>query len=191
MQSSHPSWNIQGQQNVWNLIWGVKVPLKINTFARKLIQEDQDRLPALLNLSNRGIPTQTSCPLCNSDAKSSTHLFLLCPFTRACWHGSTLAVHSSDFNGLSVQKRLSSLLIKFKSRETSSMAYLQAIFTTLWHIWLHRNRVLYDGLNPNPMSVILISQSMACRYKETFLDQPSHTSQPRRPQHDHYSLLGQ
>ena len=30
------------------------------------------------------------------------------------------------------------------------------------------------------LSVILISQSMACRYKEAFLDQPSHTSQPRR-----------
>ena len=188
MQSSHPSWNIHGQQNVWNLIWGVKVPLKINTFVWKLIQ---DRLPTLLNLSSRGIPTQTSCPLCNSNAESSTHLFLLCPFTRACWHGSTLAILSSDFNCLNVQQWLSSLLIKFKSKETSSMAYLQAIFTTLCHIWLHRNRVLYDGLNPNPMSVILISQSMACRYKETLLDQPSHTSQPRRPQHDHSSLSGQ
>ena len=171
-----------------NKMCGIKVPLKINTFVWKLIR---DRLPTLLNLSSRGIPTQTSCPLCNSDAESSTHLFLLCPCTRACWHGSTLAVHSSDFNCLSVKQWLSSLLITFKSRETSSMAYLQAIFTTLWHIWLHRNKVLYDGLHPNPMSVILISQSMACRYKETFLDQPSHTSQPRRPQHDHYSLLGQ
>ena len=32
---------------------------------------------------------------------------------------------------------------------------------------------------------------MACKYKEAFLDQPSHTSQPRRPQHGHYSLSGQ
>ena len=188
IQDSLSSGNIHGDQNVWNLIWGVKVPLKINTCVWKLIQ---DRLPTLSNLNNRGISTQTTCPLCNSDVESSTHLFLLCPFTRACWHGSTLAVHATDFMNLSVQHWLSIILMKFKSRELSSMAYVQAIFTTLWHIWLHRNRVLYDGLQPNPMSVILISQSMACRYKEAFLDQPSHTSQPRRPQPDHYSSSGQ
>ncbi|KAK9991674.1 hypothetical protein SO802_026659 [Lithocarpus litseifolius] len=95
MQDSHSSWNIHRHQNVWNLIWGVKVPLKINTFVWKLIQ---DRLPTLLNLNNRGIPIQTACPLCNSDVESSTHLFLLCPFTRACWHGLTLAVHFTDFS---------------------------------------------------------------------------------------------
>ena len=128
MQDSHSSGNIHGNQNVWNLIWGVKVPLKINTFVWKLIQ---DKLPTLLNLNNRGIPTQTTCPLYNFDVESSTHLFLLCPFTRACWHGSTLVVHATDFRSLSVQQWLSTLLIKFKSSETSSMAYLQAIFTTL------------------------------------------------------------
>ena len=162
--------------------------MKINTFIWKLIQ---DRLPTLLNLNNRGIRTQTTCPLCNFVVESLTHLFLLYPFTRACWHKSTLAVHATDFRSLSIQQWLSTLLIKFKSRETSSMAYLQAIFTTLWHIWLHKNRVLYDGLHPNPMSVILISQSISCRYKEAFLDQTSHTSQPRRPQPDHYSFSGQ
>ena len=71
------------------------------------------------------------------------------------------------------------------------MAYLQAIFTTLRHIWIHRNRVLNDGLNPNPMTVILTSQSMARRYKKAFLDQPRHPSQPRRPNIDQYPPSGQ
>lgn len=71
------------------------------------------------------------------------------------------------------------------------MAYLRAIFTTLWHIGIHRNRVLYDGLKFNPMTVVLTSQSMACKYEEAFLDQPSHISQPRRLNTDHYPLSGQ
>ena len=71
------------------------------------------------------------------------------------------------------------------------MAYLQAIFTTLWNIWTHRNRVIYEGLTPNPMSVILISQSMSCRYKEAFSEQPRHTSQPRRTNTDQYPPSGQ
>ena len=71
------------------------------------------------------------------------------------------------------------------------MAYLQAIFTTLWNIWTHRNRVIYEGLTPNPMSVILISQSMSCRYKEAFSEQPRHTSQPRRTNTHQYPPSGQ
>ena len=137
------------------------------------------------------IATQNLCPLCNSEEKSSTHLFLLCPFSRACWHGSTLAIHSTDYSSSSVQQWLISLLIKFKTREITSMAYLQAIFTTLWNIWTHRNRVIYEGLTPNPMSVILISQSMSCRYKEAFSEQPRHTSQPRRTNTDQYPPSGQ
>ena len=30
VQDSSSSWNKHGQEGVWNLIWGVKVPLKIN-----------------------------------------------------------------------------------------------------------------------------------------------------------------
>lgn len=52
MTDSSPPRIAYQQEGVWNLIWGVKVPLKINTFIWKLTQ---DRLPTLLNLSNRGI----------------------------------------------------------------------------------------------------------------------------------------
>ena len=41
------------------------------------------------------------------------------------------------------------------------------------------------------MSVILISQSMSCRYKEAFSEQPRHTSQPRRTNTDQYPPSGQ
>ena len=48
------------------------------------------------------------------------------------------------------------------------MHSLQAVFTTLWSIWNHRNRVTHEGKTPNPLEVILTFQSLICRYKETF-----------------------
>ena len=45
------------------------------------------------------------------------------------------------------------------------MSYLQDVFITLWAIWNHRNRVVHQGIIPNPMEVILIAHNFSCRYK--------------------------
>lgn len=48
------------------------------------------------------------------------------------------------------------------------MNHLQAHFTSLWSIWNHKNMVLHQGQIPNLVEVILISQSLTCRYQEAF-----------------------
>ena len=138
------------------------MPLKISTFVWKLML---DRLPTMLSLFNKGISSLNLCPLCNEESESTTHLFLLCPLTRACWHGSSLAVHSSDFINIIVQRWLTSLLLRHKKKEAHTMEYLQAVFTYLWSIWTYRNRVVHEGTYPNPMDVILTAQALSCRYK--------------------------
>ena len=48
------------------------------------------------------------------------------------------------------------------------MDYLQVVFTFLWTIWNHRNLVTQEGKNPNPLEVILTSQSLFRKFKEAF-----------------------
>ena len=38
-------------------------------------------------------------------------------------------------------------------------------FCLLWTIWTYRNKVVHQGLNPNPVEVILIAQNFSYRYK--------------------------
>ena len=89
----------QIQTEVWQTIWKVRTPHKVNLFVWKLMQ---DCLPTFLALKNRGICHHSTCPFCNEEEESTSHLFLRCTFNRACWHGSTLAIHTSDFNDISV-----------------------------------------------------------------------------------------
>ena len=71
------------------------------------------------------------------------------------------------------------------------MFYLQAIFTTLWTIWNYRNIVVHQGINPNPMDVILTGQNLSCRYKEAFSYHNTHTDRfDRSTRTDYQSTAG-
>ncbi|KAL0009218.1 hypothetical protein SO802_010720 [Lithocarpus litseifolius] len=59
-------------------------------------------------------------------------------------------------------------LNKHKRLDEVSMQYLQSIFTTLWTLWNHRNRVVHEGIHPNPIEVILTAQKFSCRYPNIF-----------------------
>lgn len=148
------SWQNQLNPKIWSLIWKVKVPLRIINFIWRLLR---DSLANFLNLRQRGLSLDTTCPLCHEEDETSTHLFLQCPFARACWHRSTLAIHASDYANISVQQWLNSVLMKHDLKIPDSMVYLQALFTFLWTMWLHYNRVVHDGITPNPLQVILMA----------------------------------
>lgn len=62
---------------------------------------------------------------------------VLCPFAKANWHGSPLAVHTSDLNNTSVQHWIVTILLKYEGMD-QDMHYHQAIFITLWTIWTQK-----------------------------------------------------
>ena len=87
-------------QEIWPLVWKVKIPVKINTFVWKLLH---DSLLVNLILNSKGILANSLCPLCKEADESISHLFLFCNFTRAVWHGSNLAIHTTELNHISAK----------------------------------------------------------------------------------------
>ena len=93
--------------------------------------------------------------MCNEEEESLTHLFLHCPFARACWHDSMLSIHTTELNHISVQQWIEQLISTYNRNCVDLMCYLQDVFTILWTLWTHRNKVIHQGINPNPVEVIL------------------------------------
>ena len=105
---------------------------------------------------------------------------LECHFARACWHGSYLALHTSELTNLTVQQWLKFLLSSDIQNGSDSMIFLQDVFVFLWTIWTYKNRVVHPGLNPNPVNVILIAQNFSCRYRNSISRCSTSTNRERR-----------
>ncbi|GJZ81422.1 RNA-directed DNA polymerase, eukaryota [Tanacetum coccineum] len=125
--------------------WVRYVPIKVNVFAWRA---RLDRLPTRLNLSKRGILTNSiACPICDSAQEDVHYLFfgctmakdlssLICRWWNLPW---TTMVSFSDWDAWFLLTRLSS---KLKS-------LLEGVFLTAWwSIWSFRNRLLFDDVPP-------------------------------------------
>uniref|UniRef100_A0A7N2MRP6 Fatty acyl-CoA reductase n=1 Tax=Quercus lobata TaxID=97700 RepID=A0A7N2MRP6_QUELO len=73
------------------------------------------------------------CPLCDSDDESATHLFIHCPFSRACWYGSHLAIQSSKVVAVFVQQWVSNTILEHRHMEEENMKCLQLFFIIIWY----------------------------------------------------------
>ena len=87
----------------------------------------------------------------------------------------SLGLHTSDITNVSVQSWLKDNISSCLNNEDQSLVTLQSMFTVLWLIWNHRNKVLHQGMNPNPLKVILTAKTLSCRYKKAFAS-PYHPS---------------
>ena len=163
---------------VWSTIWKLKFPVKIITFIWKLLHNSL-QVKSILN--NRGIASEPTCPLCNEDEETISHLFLFCQFSKAVWHGSNLSIHTSALNQTNAIQWLSACMLRNDLGPHEKDSYLQTLCTTLWSLWNHRNKVFHEGINPNPMMVILTFQSLVCRFQEAFRTDDYHSQEHDRP----------
>ena len=66
-----------------------------------------------------------------------------------------LSIHTTELNHISVQQWIEQLISSYNRNCVDLMCYLQDVFTILWTLWTHRNKVIHQGINPNPVEVIL------------------------------------
>ena len=150
-------------EGIWKLVWRVKLPIRILTFIWRILP---DSVPVFTTVNRRGIQTSTRCMLCDADEESSTHLFLKCTFARVVWHGSNLGIRTTAMHYVTL--RLLGYITTNSLTGKAKMELLQALFTILWMLWNNRNMVLHKGQVPNPLEVVLTSQTLICRYREAF-----------------------
>ncbi|XP_065623984.1 uncharacterized protein LOC136065143 [Quercus suber] len=145
----------------------------------------------MATLHSRGISNDDTCPLCNAEKDTSTHLFLLCSFSSACWFGSDLGLHIPVITNVTIQSWLKDYISSCLTNEDQKLVILQPMFSILWLIWNHRNKVLHQGYNPNPLEVILTAKTLSCRYRTAYTGPYHHTREPRAAKSNHLTAAGQ
>jgi hypothetical protein len=89
-------------------------------------------LPTRCNLLRKGVKLDPSCPLCNSEAETSNHLFMQCEIAKLVWFSSPLGIRSpSDID-------VNDWLVQWLSCKDHFAA--QLFCTTLWKLWSARNQ---------------------------------------------------
>jgi ribonuclease HI len=94
------------------------------------------------NLIHRGWEGPNICLLCRLNSESVTHLFIDCTFTQQVWRRLSFALKlRSTWSGSSLKNCLEDW-----AKEESLYPHLPALVS--WHIWLVRNRTIFDQLLP-------------------------------------------
>ena len=159
-QTNSPN-NHQGcQTKFWKQLWKLPIPHKIITFTWKLLQ---DALPLKAEIAKRGINCNQLCQLCQLDNETSEHLFIHCHFARAVWIGNDINTSSLIENHIPIKQWIQELAKRHT--EPNQIPYaLILVLTTLWCIWFHRNQVIFEGKNENPLETMLTAKSLMHRY---------------------------
>ncbi|RLN00854.1 hypothetical protein C2845_PM06G28080 [Panicum miliaceum] len=118
-----------GDDRAWNLIWKLKVPLKVHLFWWRALQ---NFLPSKLELKWGHIIPESYCELCGDPEEMVFHVIFCCPVAKRFWaevfpgisipmlHPSTWAMDVLDTNICSVN--------------TASLVVCEA-----WTLWSARN----------------------------------------------------
>jgi ribonuclease HI len=172
----------------WKLLWKLKLPHKILTFTWKILHH---ALPLKTELNKRGINCANTCSLCNSITETMEHIFLQCSFARAVWLGVNITTASINANNIAVDHWIQNMI----NGPNGDSNTLELVLTTLWCIWSQRNKVIFEGITPNPMDTILTINYFVNRFLQHREDniQPAdltlHPIKPNWTPHADWQLL--
>jgi hypothetical protein len=137
-------------------IWRTWVPPKCKLF---LWLAAHKRCWTLDRLARRGLPHPEQCPLCDQEDENIDHILVSCVFSRQFWY---LLLRQVGLHVLAPQPTESSFdewweragmtTSGLNKRGLNSLIVLGA-----WTIWKHRNRCVFDGINPNMAEVLALA----------------------------------
>lgn len=120
----------------WKGVWKSKCPLKAQMFMWCLIRR---KVPTCDRMKLRGLEGPGWCPLCKGNEETSTHLFLMCPFTLQPWRDvSSLVGFSFNWLGPSIEEAWRTWVQDHIFKNIKALPII-----ILWGVWIARNVVIF------------------------------------------------
>jgi len=101
-----PAGNSQQQNEIWERIWGLNVPSKVQNFLWRACKE---AIPTKHNLLKRKFLNEDKCEQCGVESETAVHALWTCPTLNEIWE-STLGFEDRSQLGASNLKDLINLI---------------------------------------------------------------------------------
>lgn len=146
-------------------VWNSLIQLKVSFFMWELWW---DRAPTVDNLIRQGMIMSNRCCLCCSDAESSGHLFLHCPWVVPLWsyfigRFSVVWMQSCSLKDLLSSWQFQSIRAESVQSRELWMLILAAV---CWLVWEERNRRTFE--DQSRLSRIIIDTILSILYEWLF-----------------------
>ncbi|GKB40287.1 RNA-directed DNA polymerase, eukaryota, reverse transcriptase zinc-binding domain protein [Tanacetum coccineum] len=145
--------------------WVKSVPLKVNIMAWKI---KMDGLPTRMNISRRGIEIDSIvCPICNSGAESSCHIFFQCNLVRQLARKIS-SWWNVDYVDVSSYEEWYTWLVSLRLQANLKAVFEGIFYCLWWSVWMFRNKILFEKDTPSQARIFdnLVSNSYYwCKFR--------------------------
>ncbi|GJV88789.1 RNA-directed DNA polymerase, eukaryota, reverse transcriptase zinc-binding domain protein, partial [Tanacetum coccineum] len=144
--------------------WVKSVPLKVNIMAWKI---KMDGLPTRMNISRRGIEIDSIvCPICNSGAESSCHIFFQCNLVRQLARKIS-SWWNVDYVDVSSYEEWYTWLVSLRLQANLKAVFEGIFYCLWWSVWMFRNKILFEKDTPSQARIFdnIVSNSYYWLYK--------------------------
>ncbi|XP_048494760.1 uncharacterized protein LOC125494913 [Beta vulgaris subsp. vulgaris] len=178
------------KESNWKQFWKADYFPKWKLFLWKIFN---NALPTADNLLKRNITgVNPICCLCKIHDETLAHMLRDCQITQRIWSGD-LGIVVGNGKHIKIHEWIKNFLNLFKKRRKEECLILEVDFiSTLWAIWVHRNEVIFRGINPNPERIMMIRKDHSVRFyvlKERQHRHPANSSQEARDDHSKQEIL--
>ena len=121
---------------LWKKMLHLNIPAKVRVFAWRLCMK---AIPSMLNMSNRGIQVDPTCPICCGEPESTEHAIIYSEAAKRVWSKwdeCPLCLNESN-------KEIVDLALCLLERGTQRD--MEIFFGVAWMIWYNRNQIVYEG----------------------------------------------
>ncbi|KAF7844578.1 ribonuclease H [Senna tora] len=158
--------NPSHRNNIWRLIWRLKLPYRIVMFMWRVLNNN---LPTFSVLNRHHMPLQNICNACNQDDESLIHVFLQCNFASAVWFGTHLGFQSHNHLASSMMDWFHNCILSSHDRILDS--HIAFICVVLHVIWRCRNLRVMEGKHTDPIKALHMIYVMLDNYSVAFTRQ--------------------
>jgi hypothetical protein len=136
----------------WKRLWKTWAPPKCKFFIWLAIR---NKCWTADRLHKRGLDQTEVCPLCDQEPENIQHLLCTCVFARQFWYYILPSLGMANLSPDSNESTFADWWAKFSKQvhKSKRRGFNSIIILGAWCLWLHRNKVVFDGVSPSIIGI--------------------------------------